>query len=149
MSAGRCSYVTQISSWSKFVDSLTFIYDIFFLITKEPDTVVYASTKRWEWTEFRHQFHFWFRPCSSNLNTGAIVWAGTRLKGWMCRTVTAGYCVKGSQVMVVVTFPIEMVITSQVSSVKTTWPLSPICCIEESCTRQDRLSRGAEFVSEN
>jgi len=44
MSAGRCSYVTQLSSLIQFCRQFSFVSDVSFLITKEHEILVCAST---------------------------------------------------------------------------------------------------------
>jgi hypothetical protein len=49
MSAGRCSYVTQLSRLTQFCRQFSFAYDVSLLITKEHEILVCASTNGWNW----------------------------------------------------------------------------------------------------
>lgn len=83
------------------------------------------------------------------LTIGAIVWERIWLKGWTCKAVTAGFCLEGFQVTVVVNFAIEMVVTVSGLFRQNNAISNPHFYIEERCVRKDNLSEVTEFVSEN
>lgn len=111
-----------VHTWRKYQveassSSVTFISDVSFLITKSLRRHWFAHLqggKSGQSLDVSSTFDFDLAVVIP-LTTGAIVWERfglpTRLKGWTCKAVTAGFYLEGFQVTVVVNFAIEMVVT--------------------------------------